>query len=67
MDVAHYRKSLRSTNDEQVPLDALPETLWDTSLLAMMLQEGVAAYEEALLPALLEDLSIGYPPATPTV
>jgi uncharacterized protein (TIGR02679 family) len=67
MNLAHYRESLRAMHEEQIALDPLPETLWDMNLLAMMLQEGVAAYEEALLPALLKDLSSGYPPVALTV
>ena len=42
-------------------LDAVPETGWDPTLAAAMREQRRPAYEEALLPKLLEDLCLGKP------
>lgn len=61
MSADDYTASLEHVIGEEVPLDRLPDTSWDPGLLAEMRERGLAAYEESLLPALLDDLRRGIP------
>ncbi|ABS25283.1 DUF2399 domain-containing protein [Anaeromyxobacter sp. Fw109-5] len=47
----------------RLDVDRLPEAPWDARLTETMRATGAAAYEEALLPLLMQDLRVGAPPA----
>lgn len=61
MSADDYAASLEHVIAEKVALERLPDTSWDPQLSVEMYERGVAAYEESLLPALLEDLRRGAP------
>jgi uncharacterized protein (TIGR02679 family) len=60
MTTDDYLESM-SSEPAAATLDAVPETSWNPGLAAAMRERGRPAYEEALLPALLEDLRLGKP------
>lgn len=60
MGVADYFGSL-SAGAEEVALGSIPDVGWDRKLSDAMRERGLAAYEESLLPLLLEDLRAGVP------
>ncbi len=60
MGTSDYVGSLRPSADDET-LAPIGEAPWDTELANTMRREGVAAYEESLLPSLLEDLRRGAP------
>jgi hypothetical protein len=62
MGAEDYLRSLQATVQQEVPLERLGETHWAPELVKRMRERGVAAYEESLLPLLLEDLATGRPP-----
>jgi uncharacterized protein (TIGR02679 family) len=60
MGVGDYVDSLRGAmKEEEVPLERVPDAQWDPELSKTMREKGFAAYEESLLPLLLEDLRRG--------
>ena len=59
MSAKDYVESLREGITDQGALERIPETPWDPELSEMMRERRVAAYEESLLPALLDDLRRG--------
>jgi hypothetical protein len=63
MGAEDYLKSLASANDAPQSLKGskLPGTPWDPQLRIAMAEKGLAAFEETLLPELLEDLREGLP------
>lgn len=63
MGTQDYLAAARGIRDEgeRGVLDRLPDTPWDPLLVVTMRTTGVAAYEEGLLPLLLEDLRRGQP------
>jgi uncharacterized protein (TIGR02679 family) len=70
MGAVDYRASLATTQpDERVQLGdrPLPATPWDPALHAAMTELEAAAYEEALIDVLLEDLTAARAPEQPTV
>ncbi len=60
MGINDYVDSLQSPATSEGTTEAIPDAPWDLELSALMRQKGVA-YEESLLPALLEDLRRGTP------
>jgi len=60
MGVQDYVATVRGSHGGS-PLDRVSETPWDPSLAMRMRKTGVAAYEEAVLPPLIEDLRRGQP------
>ena len=63
MGVEDYVQSLQGPMQAEVPLETVPDVSWAPELLQVMRDRGVAAYEESLLPLLLEDLKAGRPPS----
>lgn len=61
MGIDDYIESLRGVMAVDAALERLPDAAWDPQLSATMRERGVAAYEESLLPLLLEDLRRGTP------
>lgn len=57
MTTADYRESSPSLSSE----DQVPATAWDPGLFAAMTETRRVAFEEALIPQLLEDLRVGQP------
>lgn len=66
MGLDDYLAGLPLASGEGERLDAatLPEALWDARLVMAVAARGIAAHEEALLPALLDDLRNGKPGLT---
>lgn len=66
MSSSDYRASMRD-DELAARLDSarLPSTPWDHTLATAMVNSGRAAFEEALLPALLDDLVAGQPAQMP--
>lgn len=64
MKAGDYMASLQNVVAEEAALlEEVPETPWDPELAATMRDWRVPAYEEFLLPLLLDDLRRGAPPA----
>lgn len=61
MGVGDSVDSLRGAMQEEIPLERIPDAPWDPELSKTMREKGFAAYEESLLPLLLEDLRRGTP------
>jgi len=61
MRVRVYLESLPSITANKVSLNEVPDTPWDAALSKTILQHGVAAFEESLLPNLIADLGRGLP------
>jgi uncharacterized protein (TIGR02679 family) len=61
MGTLDYVQSLQVPNTDRIALDEIPDTSWDVELAAAMRERGTAAFEEALLRELLEDLRLGRP------
>ena len=61
MSVDDYAASLQDVIAEEIALERLPDTPWDPELSVKMRERGLAAYEESLLPTLLEDIRRGLP------
>lgn len=61
MGADDYVGSVTSAMAEEETLERIPDTPWDPRLAVTMRAKGLAAYEEALLPLLLEDLRRGTP------
>jgi hypothetical protein len=59
MGAGDYTESVRDAIQEQGALEEVPDVLWDPGLSVTMRESGVAAYEESLLPVLLQDLRRG--------
>lgn len=64
MGVADYVESLQKATQEEIRLQRISDAAWDPELSSVMREKGLAAYEEALLPLLLEDIAAGRPVAT---
>ena len=64
MGAADYAESVQDVIPDEATLEGLPDAPWDSQLSVVMRERGIAAYEEALLPALLEDLRRGRPDRT---
>jgi uncharacterized protein (TIGR02679 family) len=60
MSAQDYTNSLQHMIIEGGALDGTPETPWDPELRTLMQTRGAVAYEEALLPLLLDDLRRGH-------
>jgi uncharacterized protein (TIGR02679 family) len=66
MAAEDYLESLRHEQHQQVgPLERIPDAPWAPKLTASMRERRLAAYEESLLPLLLDDLRRGVPPSAP--
>lgn len=63
MSVDDYLGSLAVEGTDEVALERVPDTHWDQRLSVTMREKGIAAYEESLLPLLLEDLRLRVPGA----
>ncbi len=61
MGAKDYAESLQDVTADELALERIPDAPWDPQLSAVMRERGVAAYEESLLSALLEDLRRGVP------
>jgi uncharacterized protein (TIGR02679 family) len=61
MGCSDYLESLSHEMTDDAALERIPDAPWDRQLAAAMREKGVAAYEESLLPLLLEDLRRGTP------
>ena len=63
MGADDYLASLVAETSDSVRLDVstLPDADWDPRLSTAMKERGIAGYEEALLPLLLDDLQCGFP------
>jgi hypothetical protein len=61
MNASDYLQSIRGSAKDKVSVENVPDTSWDPSLSETILQHRAAAYEESLLPLLLEDLQRGFP------
>jgi hypothetical protein len=55
-------ESLHCPIKDKATVVDIPDTVWDAHLSKTILQHGMAAYEESLLPLLLADLQKGFPP-----
>jgi uncharacterized protein (TIGR02679 family) len=64
MGVADYIESLEKAMKEEIRLERVPDAAWDPELSHVMREKGLPAYEEALLPLLLEDIAAGRPVVT---
>lgn len=64
MGVADYVDSLEKAMQEEIRIERVPDAAWDPELSRVMREKGLPAYEEALLPFLLEDIAAGRPVAT---
>jgi hypothetical protein len=64
MGVTDYLDSLQKATQEEIRLQRISDAAWDPELSSVMREKGLAAYEEALLPLLLEDIAAGRPVAT---
>lgn len=62
MGEADYLQSFATASTDEVALERVPDTPWDPRLSAAMRDKALAAFEESLLPALLQDLRRGAPP-----
>ena len=62
MRAEDYAESLKEVIANETTLERIPNSPWAPQLAALMRERGRAAYEEALLPTLLEDLQAGSPP-----
>ncbi len=60
MGASDYEKSLR--NGGGASLAQVPDTPWEPALATAMRAQGLATFEEVLLPDLLADLRLGEPP-----
>ena len=60
MGAGDYVDSLQ-TAIQEVRLERVPDAPWDPELSKVMREKGLAAYEESLLPLLLEDIAAGRP------
>jgi uncharacterized protein (TIGR02679 family) len=60
MHARDYRESIHA--GATVPVADVPDTLWEPDLALAMRSSKLAAFEEALMPALLADLNCGKPP-----
>jgi hypothetical protein len=60
MQTEDYLQSLQIERQEAT-LDQVPDAPWAPALASVMRERQVAAYEEALLPFLMEDLCRGVP------
>jgi hypothetical protein len=61
MGVQDYVATVRGSRNEERVFDRIPDTPWDPALAVTLRETGVAAYEEAILPLLIEDLRRGQP------
>jgi len=61
MGTNDYLDSIHDGIFNEAALEPIPDAPWDPELSATMRERGVAAYEESLLPFLLEDLRRGVP------
>lgn len=61
MGVGDYVDSLQRAIHDVAPLDKVPDAPWAEELSMTMRERGFAAYEESLLPLLLEDMRRGAP------
>ncbi|MHB8875060.1 MAG: DUF2399 domain-containing protein [Myxococcaceae bacterium] len=63
MGAEDYLASLASAHDAPLGItpSKVPATPWDPQLRTEMMKKGIAAFEESLLPELLEDLRQGHP------
>jgi Protein of unknown function C-terminus (DUF2399) len=61
MGASDYEGSLSSGSGE-VPLAQVADTPWEPALATAMRARGLTSFEEAMLPDLLADLSLGEPP-----
>jgi uncharacterized protein (TIGR02679 family) len=61
MGARDYVESLRGAIQEEGALERILDAPWDPQLSVIMRERGIAAYEESLLPLLLEDLQRGTP------
>lgn len=64
MGVTDYVDSLQKAMQEEIRLERVPDVAWDPDLSNVMRAKGLAAYEEALLPLLLEDIAARCPVTT---
>ena len=64
MGAEDYLDSLRKATQEEIRLERVPDVTWDPDLSSVMRVKGLAAYEEALLALLLEDIAAGCPVTT---
>lgn len=62
MNAGDYIDSLRTAMQDRVLLELVPDAPWDPTLPEAMRETGLAAYEESLMPLLLDDLRRGAPP-----
>ena len=62
MGADDYLQSVDAPMMEEVAIERIPDAPWDPRLAPVMRDRGVAAFEESLLPSLLEDLRRGAPP-----
>lgn len=60
MGAQDYSDSVQRVRSEVGVLEGVADTPWDPQLCVTMRETGAAAYEEALLPLLLEDLQRGH-------
>jgi uncharacterized protein (TIGR02679 family) len=61
MGTNDYLNSIHDGIFNEAALEPIPNASWDPELSATMRERGVAAYEESLLPLLLEDMRRGIP------
>ncbi|MBY0493426.1 MAG: DUF2399 domain-containing protein [Cyanobacteria bacterium] len=64
MGVTDYVDSLQRAMQEEIRLERVPNAAWNPELSTVMRENGLAAYEEVLLPLLLEDIAAGRPVTT---
>jgi hypothetical protein len=57
-----YAASFQDVVAEEAIVEQVPDSPWDPQLAAVMRDKRIAAYEESLLPLLLNDLQRGAPP-----
>jgi uncharacterized protein (TIGR02679 family) len=62
MNASDYLQSMRVSAKDKVTVENVPNTPWDPSLSKSIHQHRAAAYEESLLPLLIDDLQRGFPP-----
>jgi uncharacterized protein (TIGR02679 family) len=61
MGAEDYAESVQDVSADEAVLERVADTPWDLQLSLKMRERGFAAYEEALLPDLLDDLRRGIP------
>ena len=61
MSARDYARSVQDPETDESLFERIPETRWDLHLAAAMRDKRIPAYEEFLLPVLLDDLRRGAP------